>query len=250
MKVFVLLLSVFLLLSSAFSSTVEIHQDLLRSYQEFEVLFGFSPEYELTLLHGTGQEHARVRDFNGSYEITLYTRDYSEYIARHEMAHVFHLEYIYKLGYSPDQIPIWYHELVAVKAEQPDRSPIIMPSFRLGVFNFTGYTSTYPSSERLSAFYRAIRSFATFLGARVTLEDLAMHITSEYLETGDMESAFKSVTGRNLGGWIARWRFVNFLPVIGYLLLVLLLVYFLTVRRERRWQEFVLDQDLIDQMKK
>jgi len=231
-------------------SSVQISRDLRAAYQVFEELLGLSPTYQLTLLQGTGQEHSRVRDFNGSYEITIYTRDYSEYVAWHEMAHVFHLEYIYELGYSPEEIPIWYHELVAIKAEQTKERGLMMPSFRLGLFDFTGYRSTYPSSERLSTFYRAIRSFASSLGDNVALVDLFKDITEEYLNSGDMGHAFSIVTGRSLRSWINRWRFINSIPVIGYVLLVIMLVYFLAVRRERRWQEFVLDEDLIDQIRK
>jgi len=235
------LLILWLLVSISLFAQVEtkIRNEIRAANDELIEIYGFQVRYNLTILTGQGHEQPAAIDDNGMYQIFLYTSNFRDGVARHELAHVYFFEYLRKIGSSPETIPLWYHELIA-EGFQNLRSRSGRPPLRSGFFDFTVSIKNYPPEKDRSVFYGAVESFAGFLLSRFDYENL-LHLVDEFSSSGDMNSSFKEIFGSSLDNLIIKWRVLFLLPYSPFLVGVVIFLYLLIGRRERYWRQFPLD---------
>ncbi len=238
MKSALLLLTVILISIYAFSQ-VEIRREIEEANAELSQIYGFSVKYNLTILKGEGHEQPAAIDDNGIYQIFLYTTSYRSGVARHELAHVYFFEYLRSIGFTPNEIPVWYHELMA-EGFQSLHSRTRIPILRVAFYDFTEFDRRYPDKDDQSVFYGAVSSFAGYILERHSYIDLTS-VAEEFLEEGDMSAAFSKVFGSSLGSMILKWRLIFLLPYSPFLIGVVLFLYLLIGRRDKYWRKFPLD---------
>lgn len=206
MKCKTLLVSLLLIVSTLSLAQQGIREEIGAANFELMGIYKFSVKYNLTILKGEGHEHPTAIDDDGIYQIFLYTSNYRAGVARHELAHVYFFEHLRRNGASPEEVPLWYHELIA-EGFQNLNSSMARPGLRAGFYRFIAIDKKYPPQEEQGAFYGSVGSFASFLTSRLGYEGL-IHTIEVFSRTGDMEVSFKETYGIDLSGLILRWRFL------------------------------------------
>jgi len=218
---------------------LEIRNEIEEANAELSKIYSFSVKYSLTILKGEGHEQPAAIDDNGIYQIFLYTSSYRSGVARHELAHVYFFEYLRSEGLNSDEIPLWYHELVA-EGFQNLHTRASRPELRAAFFDFTEFEKRYPQKADQSVFYGAVSSFAGYILERYSYRDL-IRVIDEFSDERDINTAFIEVFGSSLGSMIASWRLIFLLPYSPFLIGVVLFLYLLIGRRDKYWRKFPLD---------
>jgi hypothetical protein len=237
------ILIIWLLISLSLLAQTEtrIRNEIKAANDELIEIYGFQVRYNLTILTGQGHEQPAAIDDDGMYQIFLYTSNFRDGVARHELAHVYFFEHLRKKGSSPETIPLWYHELIA-EGFQNLHSRAGRPPLRSGFFDFTTSTNNYPPEKDRAIFYSAVESFAGFLLSRFDYKSL-LYLVDEFSSSGDMNSSFKAIFGSSLDSLIAKWRVFFLLPYSPFLIGVVIFLYLLIGRRERYWRQFHLNPE-------
>ncbi|MFA6656146.1 MAG: hypothetical protein WCS38_02465 [Mesotoga sp.] len=238
MKSIILILVITLATVSGFGQ-LEIREEIEEANAELSMIYSFSVKYSLTILKGEGHEQPAAIDDNGIYQIFLYTSSYRSGVARHELAHVYFFEYLRSEGLNPDEIPLWYHELIA-EGFQNLHTRTRRPELRAAFFDFTEFDRRYPQKTDQSVFYGAVSSFAGYILERFSYRDL-IRVIDEFSDERDISPAFVKVFGSSLGSMITSWRLIVLLPYSPFLIGVVLFLYLLIGRREKYWRKFPLD---------
>ena len=236
-------LIIWLLISLSLLAQTEtrIRNEIKVANEELIEIYGFQVRYNLTILTGQGHEQPAAIDDDGMYQIFLYTSNFRDGVARHELAHVYFFEHLRKKGLGPETIPLWYHELVA-EGFQNLHSRTGRPPLRSGFFDFTAYAKNYPPEKDRTIFYGAVESFASFLLSRFDYKSL-LYLVDEFSSSGDMNSSFRAIFGSSLDSLIAKWRVFFLLPYSPFLIGVVIFLYLLVGRRERYWRQFHLNPE-------
>jgi hypothetical protein len=218
---------------------LEIRNEIEEANAELSMIYSFSVKYSLTILKGEGHEQPAAIDNNGIYQIFLYTSSYKPGVARHELAHVYFFEYLRSRDLNPDEIPLWYHEVIA-EGFQNLHTRTYRPELRAAFFDFTEFDRRYPQKADQSVFYGAVSSFAGYILARYSYRDL-IRVIDEFSDERDIDPAFIKVFGSSLSSMITSWRLTILLPYSPFLIGVVLFLYLLIGRRDKYWRKFPLD---------
>ncbi|KUK68002.1 hypothetical protein LH53_01655 [Mesotoga sp. TolDC] len=238
MKSILVILVIALATVSGFGQ-LEIRNEIEEANAELSMIYSFSVKYSLTILKGEGHEQPAAIDNNGIYQIFLYTSSYKPGVARHELAHVYFFEYLRSRDLNPDEIPLWYHEVIA-EGFQNLHTRTYRPELRAAFFDFTEFDRRYPQKADQSVFYGAVSSFAGYILARYSYRDL-IRVIDEFSDERDIDPAFIKVFGSSLSSMITSWRLTILLPYSPFLIGVVLFLYLLIGRRDKYWRKFPLD---------
>lgn len=218
-------------------STLKVDENLFQSaYKELQELFRIAPRYYLRIDENQAQP---MTVDNDKFYMIILPGDVSVETARHEMAHVFFFELCKLNGLSPEDFPIWYHELVASWFQVLGGKDIRLLSLKSIFFDFFAYVDVYPQSEDTKAFYLSIRSFALFLDKRFDFKNFVLNTLDMAKKTGFSDV---KLFGEDPQILLRKWRFLKLLPYLLYSLLVLLLVYIVSGRRDDRWRGSELEE--------
>ncbi|AFK06031.1 MAG: hypothetical protein AB7T02_00705 [Mesotoga sp.] len=236
---FVFLIIVVVFSSLAVAGQAEIRSEIEEANAELSEIYGFSVKYSLTILKGEGHEQPAAIDNNGIYQIFLYTSSYKPGVARHELAHVYFFEYLRIRDINPDEIPLWYHEVIA-EGFQNLHTGTRRSALRVAFFDFTEYEEKYPVKDDQSVFYGAVASFADYILKRNSYNKL-LEVVNEFSTEREIDTAFLNVFGSTVRSMLLKWRIVFLLPYSPFVVGVVLFLYLLIGRRDKYWRKFPLD---------
>lgn len=235
----IILVFVIILSSDLVATQAEIRSEIEEANAELSEIYGFSVRYSLTILKGEGHEQPAAIDDNGIYQIFLYTSSYKPGVSRHELAHVYFFEYLRSRDLNPDEIPLWYHEVIA-EGFQNLHTGTNRLILRIAFFDFTEFEKRYPVKEDQSIFYGAVASFADYILERHSYGRL-LEVVDEFSIKREMDAAFLNVFGSTVRSMILKWRIVFLLPYSPFVVGVVLFLYLLIGRRDKYWRKFPLD---------
>ncbi len=237
--IFILLIPI--VLSAAIKDDIEV------VYNELFEIFEVKPNYTLVILD-TVNDHPRAIKYDSGYRVLIPASGYNKEQARHEMAHIFLMEYAKKFDIEAKELPIWYHELVASWFSILDKWRLNLLSLNAIFDNFTEYTGDYP--EETEDFYRAIESFAIYLSKRYNFEKFVKDTVNEFNSNQDIEQAMNTFFNGNLEDEYSKWKMIQLIPYSIYLLFVVLMIYLLLGRRDRKWPGLEFDPRIPEEVLK
>ncbi|ACR80169.1 MULTISPECIES: hypothetical protein [Kosmotoga] len=224
------LILIFICIAIISFPALRIDENFQNAYRELQELFKIAPRYYLRI--DENQAQPMTVDNDRFYMIIL-PGSISMETARHEMAHVFFFELCKLNGLSPEDFPIWYHELVASWFQVLGGRDIKLLPLKSIFFDFFACVDEYPSLEDTKAFYLSIRSFALFLDKRFDFKNFVLNTLNVAKRTGFSGVKLFNEDPKIL---LRKWRFWKLLPYLLYTLLVILLVYIVSGRRDDRWR--------------
>ncbi|MFO7883001.1 MAG: hypothetical protein R6U52_10750 [Kosmotogaceae bacterium] len=232
------LLIIFILIFPVVISVADIKNDVETVYNELFEIFEIKPDYTLVILD-TINDHPRAVKYNSRYRVLIPASGYYLEQTRHEMAHVFLMEYAKKFGIKAEELPIWYHELVASWFSILDKWKLNLLSLNAIFDDFTEYTGDYP--EEKDNFYIAIESFAIYLSRRYNFEEFVKSTIKEFNNKSDIIQAMNGFVDETFEDEYSRWKLIQLIPYSIYLLFVVLMIYLLLGRRDRKWRGLEFD---------
>ncbi|WP_273229643.1 hypothetical protein [Kosmotoga pacifica] len=210
-------------------------------YKELENLLHVSPSYSLVVDERAEHSHSIDND-TGYYNIIIKKDELNSTILAHEMAHIFFFELLRKSNISSEEIPLWYHELVAMWFEQfMGSSSARILSFKCIFFNFTFFDTDYPQSEELELFYDSIGNFAEYLSKRYNFSSFVVESVEKYRYSGDLMASLDAVLKTEFDKVVMRWRLTELTPYFSFLLIVVIFIYLVLGRGDKRWRELKFD---------
>ncbi|MFW6119511.1 MAG: hypothetical protein ACOC80_01210 [Petrotogales bacterium] len=236
MKNIIMIISI--LLIPIFFLAVNIKDDVETVYHELFKIFEVKPNYTLVILD-TVNDHPRAIKYDSGYRVLIPASSYYSEQARHEMAHIFLMEYAKKFDIKAERLPIWYHELVASWFTVLDKWKLNLLPLNAIFDDFTEYSGDYP--EEKEDFYRAIEGFAVYLSKRYSFEEFVNVTIKEFNSNQNMKQAMNVFFNGTLEDEYSKWKMIQLIPYSIYLLFVVLMIYLLLGRRDRNWRGLEFD---------
>ncbi|MGC9383425.1 MAG: hypothetical protein ACP5D6_02335 [Kosmotogaceae bacterium] len=234
-KVFAVFFIFLLFIGPAFAG---IKEDIESAYKRLFEMFEVKPDYTLVILD-TLNDHPRAVKYNSRYRVLIPSSGYYSDQARHEMAHVFLMEYAKEFDIDAEKLPIWYHELVASWFTVLDKWKLNLLPFNAIFDDFTEYTDQYPDEKE--NFYGAVESFAIYLSRRYNFEAFVKFTLKEFKQELDIVTAMNAFFDDSFENEYSKWKLIQLIPYSIYLLFVALMIYLLLGRRDRNWRGLEFD---------
>ncbi|OAA31398.1 hypothetical protein AT15_07840 [Kosmotoga arenicorallina S304] len=240
---FAFLTIVFLFFFNCFAIEADLtSEEISAVYKELQNLFHLSPSYSLVIDENAEHSHSVDND-TGYYKIVIRKDELGLPILAHELAHIFFFELLATKNIKPEEIPLWYHELVALWFQQHFQKS---GSYRILDFNtiffpFLQYQSNYPQSKKLDAFYGALDSFAEYLSKRYEFQDFVVETVDTYIQLKDFTAAVNEVFEENIDNLISSWRIHKLIPYLLFLAIVGFFMYLALGRGDKHWRELEFD---------
>ncbi|MBO8165985.1 MAG: hypothetical protein H0Z25_02045 [Kosmotoga sp.] len=242
-KVFILVTVFFLFFLYCFGAKEGFtSEEISAVYEKLQNLFRLSPSYSLVVDEKTEHSHS-VDNNTGYYKIVIRKDELELSILAHEMAHIFFFELLKRNNIEPEEIPLWYHELMALwfQAQFQNTENYRILDFKTIFFPFFQYRSNYPRSNKLEPFYGSIDSFAGYLSKRYEFRDFIVETVEKYAELKDFTTAINTVLGTELDRVIIGWRIRKLIPYFSFAAVVVLFIYLALGRGDKHWRELEFD---------
>ncbi|TYB95759.1 MAG: hypothetical protein FXF54_04230 [Kosmotoga sp.] len=221
----------FVLILSVGLASANIKNDVESAYNTLYEMFKVKPDYTLVILD-TVNDHPRAVQYDSRYRVLIPSSGYYSDQARHEMAHVFLMEYAKEYDIDAEALPIWYHELVASWFTVLDNWELNLLPLNAILDDFTEYTDHYPDEK--GNFYSAVESFAIYLSRRYDFETFVKFTINKFSKEQNIKLALDAFFDDNFEDECLKWKLIQLIPYSIYLLFVVLMIYLLLGRRDRK----------------